>query len=538
MSLFDFLDEQNADDNTSFNAMKVLCRQLENEYKVISKSNVASQIRYIIEDYASYRGWGNSNSQFNTLSNRIRNAHERGDTDNEQNDNLVRLKEYGNIAHHTNINNDYLDDYNKATKAEIFILLINTLKSVCYGGHFYDKTNETELFTLPYYSKDSRITYTFSKCLNEEYKHYLYKYKDSYCVIRELDTASVNREQDVNRMLIINAKDSIIDRCHLSNDVVYEENGRQVKVFSLAGNEKSLSQYVESKGGKLNIVAAIEIIYQLSSIVKDLLDVGDGANKISICHRNINPNTIFIQSNQDGKLKVKLSCFDHAKIHINSENSAETIPTLTWDKVLQHDSSSQYIYKKIVEERIREDRTISFDNSKIMDIYAISKVLIYISTGQLDGNSFITRNSNNSNFNSGKNKNKIKTQNRSLNSNRTFSDDFRNYISACLRYLDNEAELRNIDFFKMIENEYGSITGNVDKLSVSSAEENNSPQSIDKTDEIHSQISNDEDINYITSGQNDEERRKTKNIIIALAALASVLAISLVVVLIIFLNSQ
>lgn len=185
-----------------------------------------------------------------------------------------------------------------------------------------------------------------------------------------------NRD-DIVKNLHIN--DRIRERMIFSKSITYQttadnnDNNFHVLALELDENQWLLSEYIKNNP-ELSADKKIEIIRQLSTLINDI--VGDlnehfADERTRVAHRAISPDIVVIQDN-DGDIKVFLSCFDFAKV-ISSQTSTTRRSKHTIE-------SNRYTFSKAFALRDKNKST-SIIRSHLMDAYSTAKILGYLFGG-------------------------------------------------------------------------------------------------------------------------------------------------------------
>jgi len=365
MGLFDFLKD--CTDKTLYSA----CNNFEQLFILYDKMSFAAESRKILEQFTIVMGW-----EGNTLSERIKNA----SINRKIKEKLQEIVHFGNYAHHFFNPNSEVPSWNwdqksyeKYTKEHIMSKLVSVMEEIYTGSS--RKIKPDTFMTQSFQFRDS--DFKFVEHLEpKSYSHFLFQ-KDnnekSRVILRFITGPYLDSEKRARDKL---RGTPVENYALMSDNVVYKREERQILALELSENQQQLRTLIHlNKIKKLNVKITIEIIYQLiENIIKPMLNLSNGTSMI--CHRNINPNTVIIQTNQQDSLsdgfKVRLCCFEHSKV-------TDSNLTVHHKNVIRkyYDENNPYILWVNPE----ENGSISIDNSKVMDAYSIARLLLYMTVG-------------------------------------------------------------------------------------------------------------------------------------------------------------
>ncbi len=375
MGLFDFLKEYNEN-------LYSACDDLEKHFILYDKMSFAAESRKILEQFTIVMEW----EEGKTLGERINNAFKNRKINENIHDELQEIVHFGNYAHHffnpnaevASRNGDQ-KSYKKYTKEQIMSKLISLMAEICTGSS--RKIVPDTFMTRSFHFRDSDFKLV-EHLEPQSYSHFLFKKdnneqdnnEESRVILRLITGPYLDSEKRARDKLRGTPVENYI---LMSDNVVYKREERQILTLELSENQQRLSELIQSQPcQKLNGEIAIEIIYQLiENIIKPMLNLNNGNSMI--CHRNINPNTVIIQTNHQNSLsdgfKVRLCCFEHSKV--KDSKLTVYLPRIIERKFF--DENNPYILWVNPE----ENGSISIDNSKVMDAYSIARLLLYMTVG-------------------------------------------------------------------------------------------------------------------------------------------------------------
>lgn len=414
------------------------CLELELNFRVWDKKTVAEYAgRKILEKMTTVLKWDGDG-----LSNKIeKHANE------ENKDKLLRLARFGSVISHTKeyysnkkIQKVFFDE--QTSKHEIF-------KDLCYyAGREYSqkrglefklsKVEDIDTERLPFYNEELGIMASVAdedsiRLGNDnDFEYFIIREdgKTKY-IIRRLFGATLSRERDVANNI---RGGDLVSKCIVSEGLRFDSE-EQIRVLTLAPNQQTLEDFI-SRNHQLDPKTAFILFYDLIHIIRRLGNIVLLDKTVSICHRNLNPQTVIIQTNSENHMII-LSCFEHAKISIEQIGSDTVLPRHL--EALSFGKNSYF--SPNIRERINPNgnETLTLGQSRYADIYAAVKILLFMITGK--------HNSNIEETLSKINKNDISTS-------------FKDVIRSCFQYGSvKESSQYAEEFYNKVEQEYFRLKG-------------------------------------------------------------------------------